>query len=334
MWLLALLALSSCVAVPPPQTPVLMAVVSKGLPGVTLFDAATDRQICQAKMDVAPHEAAFTRDERLLIVPIYSSANLGQPGPDGHAINFMRTGDCGIEHVLDTGPIKRPHFAQTGASGLVYVTAEQDQSILVIDVAKRAIVGQLPTGSRNTHFFALSRDEKRIFTSNVGDRTLSVIDVPGRKLLATIDAGASNQRMTLSPDGRWFVTSLWQSRKVAFYRTVDQKLDFTVDIDGAPFVGRFSPDGRYLYNMGMEPNAQPAGIRVWKIDLAARSVVAQSSDKLGAGTGGMQVNPVNGQLYLTAYSGQVSVLDPQTLKLVRQFPAADTPDGIFFSGRR
>jgi YVTN family beta-propeller protein len=309
-----------------------MAVVSKALPGVTLFDAATDRQICQVKMDVAPHEAAFTLDTRLLIVPIYSSANIGQPGPDGRAINFMRTSDCAIEHVLDTGAIKRPHFAETGASGLVYVTAEQDQAILIVDTARRAIVGQLPTGSRNTHFFALSPDEKRIFTSNVSDRTLSVIDVPSRKLLATVDAGASNQRMTVSPDGRWFVTSLWQARKVAFYRTVDQQLDFTIEIDGAPFVGRFSRDSRYLYNMGMEPNAQPAGIRVWKIDLATRRVVAQSSEKLGVGTGGIQINPVNSLLYLTAYSGVVSVLDPDSLRLVRQFPAADTPDGIFFSG--
>ena len=327
-------ALSACASMQRAPEPVLMAVVSKGLPGVTLYDAATDRQLCQVKMDVAPHEAAFTRDGRLLIVPIYSSANIGQPGPDGQAINFMRTRDCGIEHVLDTGAIKRPHFAETGASGRVYVTAEQDQSILVIDPAKRAVVATLPTGSRNTHFFALSRDERRIYTSNVGDRTLSVIDVPGRRLLATVDAGASNQRMTLSPDGRWFVTSLWQSRKVAFYRTRDHQLDFTVDIDGAPFVGRFSPDGRHLYNMGMEPGAQPAGIRVWKIDVAARRVVAQSSGRLGVGTGGIQVNPANGQLYLTAYSGQVSVLDPDTLRLVRQFPAADTPDGIFFSGSR
>src|SRR5262245_44527784 len=69
------------------------AVVSKGLPGVTLYDAATDRQICQARMDVAPHEAAFSRDGRMLYVPIYSSVNIGQPGPDGHAINFMRTSD-------------------------------------------------------------------------------------------------------------------------------------------------------------------------------------------------------------------------------------------------
>ena len=39
-----------------PAPRALLAVVSKGLPGVTLFDAVTDQQICQAKMDVAPHE--------------------------------------------------------------------------------------------------------------------------------------------------------------------------------------------------------------------------------------------------------------------------------------
>lgn len=313
---------------------VLMAVVSKGLPGVTLYDAATDQLICQAKMDVAPHEAAFSKDGRLLFVPIYSSANIGQPGPDGHAINFMRTGDCGIEHALDTDPVKRPHYAETAADGTLYVTAEQDQSILAIDPAKRSIMRRLPTGSRNTHFFSLSPDGRRIYTSNVSDRTLSVIDVQGGKLLATVDAGASNQRMTVSPDGRWFVTSLWQSRKVAFFRTSDNALDFSVDIQGAPFVGRFSPDGRFLYNMGMEPDRQPAGIRVWKIDVATRRVVAQTTESLGTGTGGIQVNPVNGMLYLTAYSGQVSVLDPDTLRRVRQFTAPDTPDGIFFGAAR
>ena len=81
----------------------------------------------------------------------------------------------------------------------------------------RAIVGQLPTGSRNTHFFALSQDEQRIFTSNVGDRTLSVIDVPGRKLACHGRCGRFEPAHDVSPDGRWFVTSLWQSRKVAFY---------------------------------------------------------------------------------------------------------------------
>jgi YVTN family beta-propeller protein len=308
----------------------LLAVVSKGLPGVTIYDAATDQRICEAKMDVAPHEAAFSHDGRLLYVPVYSSANLGQPGPDGHTINFLRTADCSIEHAMDTDPIKRPHFAELGRSGKLYVTAEQNQSVLVIDPRTRAITAQLPTGSRNSHFFAMTQDEQRLFTSNVGDKTVSVIDIPGKRLLATVDVGASNQRMTVSPDDRWFVTSLWQSKQIAVYRTRDWQLDFKIDIDGAPFVARFSPDGKTLYNMGMAPGAGPQPIRVWRVDLATRKVVATSSESLGTGTGGLQVNPVNGLVYLTAYSGTVSVLDPVNLKLVRQFAAPDTPDGIFF----
>jgi DNA-binding beta-propeller fold protein YncE len=314
------------------QARVLMAVVSKGLPGVTLYDAATDRKLCEARMDVAPHEAAFSRDGRTLYVPIYSSANLGQPGPDGHSIVFMRTADCGIEATMDTGAVKRPHYVEVGPrSGLLYVTAEQKHSILVIDPKKKQVVGTLPTGSDKTHFFAMNRDETRIFTSNVGDGTVSVLDIPGGKLIGTVDARPSNQRMTLSPDGRWFVTSLWQSGKIAVYRTADPQLEFEIPIEGSPFVARFSPDGRSLYNMGMPPRGSgPGGIRVWKVDVATRQVVATSTEDLGSGTGAIQVNPVNGLLYLTAYSGEAVVLDPQTLQVVRRIAAADTPDGLVF----
>ncbi len=314
---------------------VLLAVVSKGMPGVILFDAANDREHCRVAMEVAPHEAAFSRDGRQLVVPVYSSANIGQPGPDGQTINVVRTDDCRIEHAIDTGAIKRPHYVELGQrSGLFYVSAERDKSILVVDARRGTIVDSLPTGSDKTHFFALTRDERRIYTSNVSDNTLSVLDVQGREVLEMVNAGSSNQRMTLSPDGRWFVTSLWQAGKVALFRTADNALDFEVPVDGAPFVARFSPDGRTLYNMGMPPRgAGPGGIRVWRIDIASRQVATASTEDLGSGTGGLQINPLNGQLYLTAYSGKVSVLDPVTLKLLRQFDGGDTPDGLFFSRR-
>lgn len=329
----ALLAASLAHGAGDPGSPApLLAVVGKSLPGVVLHDAVTGRRLCEARLGVAPHEAAFTADGRTLVVPIYSSANIGQPGPDGHTIEFIRTSDCTVEHSLDTGEVKRPHYAERGPrSGLIYVTAEQDRAILIVDPAKRAIVGRLPTSSDKTHFFAISPDEQRIYTSNVSDGTLSVIDVPGRRLVATVDAGASNQRMTVSPDGRWFVTSLWQSGRIAFFRTADNELDFEIPVDGAPFVARFSPDGRYLYNMGMPPQGGgPGGIRVWRIDVATRQVIATSREDLGSGTGGLQVSPVDGLLYLTAYSCAVSVLDPITLLRVRSFEGPGTPDGLFF----
>src|SRR5512146_700341 len=71
----------------------LLVVVSKGLPGIALYDADTDTEICRATMTPAPHEAAFSRDGRTLYVPVYSPANVGQPGPDEHMLHFIRTAD-------------------------------------------------------------------------------------------------------------------------------------------------------------------------------------------------------------------------------------------------
>lgn len=309
----------------------LMVVVSKGLPGVVLYDADTDQEICRATMAPAPHEAAFSRDGKRLYVPVYSTANVGQPGPDEHTIHFLRTSDCGIDASLDTGDYKRPHFAEEGASGMLYVTAELKESILVVDPKTAKIVGTMPTGSNTTHFFAMTRDEKKLFTSNVSAATVSVIDIPQKKLLATVSTGSGNQRMTVSPDDKWFVTSIGQTRKMAFFRTSDHQLDFEVELDGSPFVARFSPDGKSIYNMGNAPRgAAAAGIRIWKVDVTSKQVVATSSEVLGTGTGGIQVSPFNGNVYITAYSGQVTALDPNTLKIVKQFQAPMTPDGLFF----
>jgi DNA-binding beta-propeller fold protein YncE len=309
----------------------LMVVVSKGLPGIVLFDADTDEEICRQTMAPAPHEAAFSKDGRTLYVPVYSPANIGQPGPDEHEIHFLSTTDCTIQATLDTGDYKRPHFPEEGPDGMLYVTAELKESILQIDPKARKIVATLPTGSTATHFFAITKDGKKIFTSNVSQANVSVIDVPGKKLITQISTGAGNQRATVSPDDKWFVTSIGQTRKMAFIRTSDHQVDFEVELEGSPFVARFSPDGKAVYNMGNAPRgATPAGIRVWKVDVASKQVVAASSDALGTGTGGIQVSPVNGRVYITAYSGQVSVLDPDTLKVVKQFPTPATPDGLFF----
>ena len=309
----------------------LLVVVSKGLPGIVLYDADTDEEICRQTMAPAPHEAAFSRDGQTLYVPVYSPANIGQPGPDEHEIHFLSTTDCSIQATLDTGDYKRPHFPEEGPDGLLYVTAELKESILQIDPKARKIVATLPTGSMSTHFFAMTRDGKKLFTSNVGAATLSVIDVANRKLVTQVTTGSGNQRMTVSPDDKWFVTSVGQTRKMAFFRTADSQLDFEVELEGSPFVARFSPDGKSVYNMGNAPRgATPAGIRVWKVDVGSKQVVATSTEVLGQGTGGIQISPVNGRVYLTAYSGQVSELDPATLKVVKQFPTPMTPDGLFF----
>ena len=338
----------------------LLMVVAKQQPGMALYNAETDELVCKSdKMGLAPHEGEFSPDGRMVYVPVYGSSSVGAPGTDEHELYFIRTSDCKTEAVLDTGEYKRPHFVAVGKSGLVYVTAELKESILIVDPQKRAIVGTIPTGSATTHMFALSADEKQIFTSNVMGRTLSVIDVAAKKVVKQVATETNNQRMTISPDQKWFVTNLGQERKVAFYKTDDASLDFAIELDGGPFVSKFSADGKFLYVMGSGPGggrrgggpggapgagAAPAApapqaptgvggnLRAWKIDVATRAVVATLAENLGSGAGSLAVNPVNGRVYMSAMAHDlVSVIDPATWTVVKQIKTEDNPDGLFFS---
>ena len=103
---------------------------------------------------------------------------------------------------------------------MLYITAELKESILVVDPKERKMVGTITTGSNTTHFFAMTKDEKKMFTSNVSAATVSVLDIPGRKLITNVSTGGGNQRMTVSPDDKWFVTSVGNTRSgTAFFRT-------------------------------------------------------------------------------------------------------------------
>lgn len=246
---------------PTPATPrYLLMVVSKQQPGMALYNAETDQLHCRSgNLGVAPHEGEFSPDGRMAYVPTYGSSSVGAPGTDEHTIHFIRTSDCQTVHTLDTGDFKRPHHVQVGKSGTVYVTAELKESILVIDPNTRQITGTIPTGSNTTHMIALSADERKIVTSNVMGRTLSIVDVAGKRVEKSIPTETNNQRIVISPDQNHFVTNLGQERKVAFYRMADGTLDFTVDIDGSPFVSGYSADGRFVYVMGSAPGGPRGG---------------------------------------------------------------------------
>lgn len=315
----------------------LMIVVEKAFPGATLYDADTDEPICDINVGtMSPHEAAFSLDGRTAYIPIYGSTNEGVPGTNGHTIDFFRTSDCQKIASLDTRKYLRPHGMWVARSGTLYVTSEMAQSILLINPLVPQIIHTIPTGSPWTHMLAVTADEKHAFTSNVRSKTISILDIPNRKILRTIATTSDNHRMTISPDGKWFVTSEVEG-KVLFYRTTDDQLDFSVDVDGWAFVGKFAADGLY-YEMGSgsphSPNAAWGNgpLRVWKIDPANRNVLATATDNLGSGTGSLAINPYNHEIYVSAMvDNQIDVLDSTTLKILKRLPTKQTPDCIEFT---
>jgi YVTN family beta-propeller protein len=257
------------------------------------------------------------------------------PGTNGHEIDFFRTSDCKKIAAIETGKYERPHGMWVGHSGTLYVTSEIAKSLLLIDPRKQKIVGTIPTGSEWTHMIAVTSDEKQVFTSNVRSKTISVLNIPSRTLAKTIPTSSNNHRMTISPDQKWFVTSL-EEGKVQFYRVSDDALDFSVDVDGWAFVGKFASDG-YYYEMGSasprDSTAWGTGpLRVWKIDPVSRKVLSSTAEDLGAGTGSLAINPFSHDIYVTAFStNQIEIIDPVTLKVIKRITTKEMPDGIEFT---
>jgi YVTN family beta-propeller protein len=311
----------------------LMLVVSKGMPGVVLYNADTEEVICKSgKMAPSPHEVAFLPNGRTMVVPVYGNTLLGTPGSNERIVYFLNSRDCSEIGEVDTGQNWRPHGLAVGKSGKVYVTTELGQTVTVIDGINRAVTGVIPTGSKFSHMLIVTPDEKTAFVSNVMSKTISVLDLNESKLEKTLEVGAENQRIDLSPDAKQFVTSYWRENKIAFFKVAEREFDFTVPTDGSALQAKYSADGKFVYAVGTGGQRQ---IGVWKIDVAKREVVARALDGIGVSMAAFSISPFNGNLYISdQVSNELVIVEPNELKVVKRIPVEKSPDGIAFASSR
>ena len=309
-----------------------MAVASKGLPGVLLMDADTDQVVCQVKTEKSPHEVAFSPNGRLVYLPVYGDTNLGVPGSNERTVHFLRSRDCIEDTSVHLYENWRPHGIAVGASGKLYVTTEITGTVSIVDAPNQAYSGSIPTNSKYSHSIIVTPDEQTAFVSNVMSKTISVLDLNDKKLIETIDVGHENQRLDLAPDGKQFVTSFWKDKQIAFFDVAARKVDHTVEIDGSALQPKYSADGKFVFAVG---TAEENQIAVWKIDVAARKVVACVKQGIGESAASMTINPFTGNLYIADQAkDELVVVSPMDLTVVKRIATEKSPDGIAFAMTR
>ncbi len=210
------------------------------------IDPGSKQTVATIPIGISGHEIVLSADQRFAYVPIYSDAVLGDPGSNGRTIDVVDIEGRRVAARIDLGRQLRPHSAVFGPDGLLYVTAELANAVEIIDTQKRTVVGEIPTGKPQSHMLALAPDGRRGYTSNVDSGTVSVLDIPSRKLLTIIPVTRRIQRIAVSNDGRWVFTSDWDAPRVAVIDTRTNTVSRWVRVDGIPFATRPTPDGRWL----------------------------------------------------------------------------------------
>lgn len=303
-------------------------VAQKGEDSLGIVDPVAGTVIASvAEGGTTGHEVIASPDGKLAYVPIYGNSGVGLKGTDGSNLVVIDIAAQKVVGHVDFGSGVRPHMPIFGPKdGLLYVTTELDRSITIIDPKTLKIVGSIPTGQPESHMLALSHDGTRGYTANVGPGTVSVLDIPGRKLLKIISISSNTQRISISKDDRWVFTADQEKPQLAVIDTRKGEVSRWIPLDGIGYGTAVTLDGRWLLV------TIPTKSKVAVVDLTTMQVVRTvetpaDPEELLAQPGGKTV------WVSCVLPHTVAELDLATWKIGRKIVMGRNSDGIAWAGQ-
>jgi YVTN family beta-propeller protein len=244
----------------------LLIVVNQMEHTVLIVDPDELSELAKINVGVNGHEVMVSKDGRLAYVPIYGNSGVGRPGTDGTSIDVIDLQDRKLIASIELGKPLRPHRAEFGPDGLLYVTAELANAVDVIDPSTRKVLAEIPTGQPESHMLVLSPDGRRAYTANVGAGSVSVLDLQTRRLITTIPVAKTVQRISISPDGRRIFTHDQDTPRIAVIDTATNKIAEWIELPDPAYASEPTPDGRWLLALCREAS------RLHVVDLKSMKV--------------------------------------------------------------
>ncbi|HTG60890.1 MAG TPA: hypothetical protein VMG63_15960 [Terriglobia bacterium] len=298
-------------------------VANKGDQTLGIVDPDAGRQVATVPVGgTTGHEVVASPDGRTAYVPIYGNSGVGKPGTDGRTLTVIDVGDRQATKTIDFGRPVRPHCAVFGPkNGLLYITTELTDSIDVIDPQTLKIIDSIPTGQKESHTLAITRDGKRGYTANVGPGTVSAIDLEAKKVIAVIPVSRETQRISLSVDDRLAFTADQTKPQLAVIDTATNAVKTWVPLPVPGYGTAATLDGRWLLV------ALPGAGKVGVVDLEslklARTIDVPKSPQE------VLVRPDNQVAYVSCHeSRKVAAINLNTWQVDKIIDAGGLADGL------
>ncbi|HEY7242874.1 MAG TPA: hypothetical protein VH678_03210 [Xanthobacteraceae bacterium] len=195
------------------------------------------------------HELLVVPESGLAYVPIFGDGIHGR-NPNPHHLlcifDLKRRVHAGS---IDLRPYIAPHTLKLGPDGLIYITCENSAVVAVIDRHSHQVVDAIDSGSTNGHRLIIAPDGARLYTENEEDATVSVIDLPDRKLLGKIATPRPLAGIAISPDARTVVAVDDSEPSLFLIDTQAGCVRDEVRLEGVPRpaqIARYAPDGSLI----------------------------------------------------------------------------------------
>jgi YVTN family beta-propeller protein len=213
---------------------------------VGFYDAATGRALAKIAVNEKPHEMAFSADGRFAYVTNYGVNSYTQQEQGGNTISVIDLARREKVGDIDLGRFRRPHGIEMGRSGRLYVTCDFPAALLVVDPAKRAVVGEIQINQALPHMVAVTRDERRAYTANAGAGTVSLVALGDGKVIKNIEIGGVPMGFALSRDEKLLYATNRTGDAVAVIDTGRGEVAAKINLPGQPARCSLTPDGKHL----------------------------------------------------------------------------------------
>ncbi|HEX3936367.1 MAG TPA: hypothetical protein VHX43_02595 [Xanthobacteraceae bacterium] len=195
------------------------------------------------------HELLIVPETGMAYVPIFGD---GVHGRNPHPQHYLCVFDLHQRaHVatIDLAPYIAPHTLRLGPDGYIYITCENSAKVLVIDHRANKVIDAIGSGSTNGHRLIIAPDGARLYTENEEDATVSVIDLPKRKLLGKISTPRPLAGIAITPDGGTVVAVDDAQPTLFLIDTAAGKVREELVLKDVPKpaqIARFAPDNSLL----------------------------------------------------------------------------------------
>ena len=287
---------------------------------VLVVDPDERKELAKVVVGVNGHEVMVSKDGRYAYVPIYGNSGVGRPGTDGSTIDVVDLQERKLAATIDLGKPLRPHRAEWGPDGMLYVTAELGNAVDVLDPSTRKIVAEIPTGQKESHMLVISPDGRRAYTANVGAGSVSVLDLANRSLITTIPVAKMVQRISISPDGNHVYTHDQDAPRIAVIDAGTNKIASWIEVPTPVYASEPTPDGRWLVTLDRSRHA-------YVIDLQSMKVA--HIYKISDGASEVLIRPGGEVAYLSGTgAGKIDVLDLRAWDLQKPIELTAGVDGM------
>jgi DNA-binding beta-propeller fold protein YncE len=295
-----------------------LVVVNKSAVTASIIDVASGTTLATLPTGQGPHEAVIDAAGRIAV-----ASNYGAPEP---SLTVIDVPGLKVLRTIDLAPYNRPHGMQfLPGDSLLAVTSEATGNVVLVRIADGTVARTIATTQRGSHMLAVPADGRRIYTGNIGDNTVSELDVETGALLRTFPVPPQPEAINVTPDGREVWVGSNATGKVSVVDPTAGTVTTAVEGFGWPYRICFTPDDQLVIIPDLRGNL------VRFFDHASRREVGRL-ELPGAQPQGIVTPPGTGVAFLSlSAEDRVAIIDLATRTVRKYLAAGDGPDGVAYS---